>query len=66
MLNKEQTVQAIEIIGKMYPEAECELDHKNVFELLCATIMSAQATDVSVNKVTPKLFDMYPTSKDLA
>ena len=66
MLNKEQTVQAIEIMGEMFPEAECELDHRNVFELLCATIMSAQATDISVNKVTPKLFEMYPTSKDLA
>ena len=49
-----------------YPEAECELDHANAFELLAATILSAQATDVSVNKVTPTLFARYPTPADLA
>ncbi len=49
-----------------YPEAECELDYSTPFELLTATILSAQATDVSVNKATPKLFEAYPTPADLA
>ena len=49
-----------------YPEAECELDFENPFQLLTATILSAQATDVSVNKATPKLFVRFPTPEDLA
>ncbi|MCQ3814309.1 MAG: endonuclease III [Acidimicrobiia bacterium] len=43
-----------------YPEAYCELDHRNAFELLVATILSAQATDVGVNKATPALFAAFP------
>ncbi len=50
----------------MYPDAECELDHRNPFELLIATILSAQATDVGVNKVTPDLFAVYPDAHALA
>jgi endonuclease III len=49
-----------------YPEAECELNHRNPFELLTATILSAQTTDVRVNMVTPTLFAKYPTPADLA
>lgn len=49
-----------------YPEAECELVHSNPFELLIATILSAQATDVGVNKVTPALFARYPDAEALA
>ena len=44
----------------------CELDHRNPFELLAATILSAQTTDVRVNMVTPALFARYPTPADLA
>ncbi|NLD76175.1 MAG: endonuclease III [Acidimicrobiales bacterium] len=44
----------------------CELDHSNSFELLTATILSAQSTDVQINKVTPALFARYPTPHDLA
>jgi endonuclease-3 len=44
----------------------CELDHANPFQLLVATIMSAQTTDVNVNKVTPALFARFPTPEDLA
>lgn len=51
---------------KMYPEVYCELEHKDVYELVIAVALSAQATDVSVNKVTPKLFSKYPTIFDLA
>src|SRR6476646_8531326 len=49
-----------------YPEARCELDHHNAFELLAATILSAQCTDARVNMVTPTLFAAYPTPEDLA
>ncbi len=49
-----------------YPEAECELDHETPFQLLIATILSAQATDVGVNKVTPGLFAQYPDAESLA
>ena len=44
----------------------CELDHRNPYELLAATILSAQTTDQRVNMVTPVLFDRYPTPEDLA
>src|SRR6187399_925512 len=49
-----------------YPDAHCELDHRNAFELLCATILSAQCTDARVNMVTPVLFARYPTPFELA
>lgn len=49
-----------------YPEAICELDHRNAFELLTATILSAQSTDKRVNMVTPALFERFPTPEDLA
>jgi endonuclease III len=48
-----------------YPDAVCELDHSNAFELLAATILSAQCTDARVNMVTPRLFARYPTAADL-
>ena len=49
-----------------YPDAVCELDHRNAFELLAATILSAQATDVGVNKATPGLFARFPDPWSLA
>lgn len=49
-----------------FPEAKCELDHRNPFELLAATILSAQCTDARVNMVTPGLFAAYPTPEALA
>jgi endonuclease-3 len=45
----------------LFPDAFCELNHKNHFELLVAVMLSAQTTDVSVNKVTPALFEKFPT-----
>jgi len=53
-------------LDKAYPAATCELNHKNAFQLLVATILSAQCTDVRVNMVTPVLFAKYPTPADLA
>ncbi|MEP6765301.1 MAG: endonuclease III [Gemmatimonadaceae bacterium] len=49
-----------------YPDAHCALNHRNAFELLAATILSAQCTDVRVNLVTPALFKRYPNAKALA
>jgi endonuclease-3 len=48
----------------LYPHAECALHHENAFELLVATILSAQCTDERVNKVTPELFRKYPNPQD--
>ena len=50
----------------LYPSAECELTHSNAYELLAATILSAQCTDVRVNMVTPALFAKYPNPLALA
>ena len=55
-----------ERLAQEYPHAECELDHGNAFELLAATILSAQATDVGVNKATPGLFARFPDPWSLA
>ena len=60
---KRETMEAIEIMYEMFPNAECELKHKNPFELLIAVILSAQATDVSVNKATPGLFALFQHQK---
>jgi endonuclease III len=62
-------VKASEILShlrKLYPDARCALDHQNAFQLLCATILSAQCTDARVNLVTPTLFERYPTPFELA
>jgi len=53
-------------LAEEYPDARCELDHRNAYELLAATILSAQCTDARVNMVTPQLFACYPTPDDLA
>ena len=53
-------------LAVLYPGAECELTHSNPYELLAATILSAQCTDARVNMVTPALFKKYPTPKALA
>ncbi|WP_313628165.1 endonuclease III [Enterococcus italicus] len=60
MINKQKTLIALQKMMDMYPEAHGELVHKNAFELLIAVILSAQATDISVNKVTPDLFAKFP------
>jgi endonuclease-3 len=53
-------------LRKMHPDAHCELDHANAFQLLCATVLSAQTTDVAVNKATPKLFARFPDARTMA
>lgn len=56
----------MDILQKEYPDAQCELQFKTPFQLLIATILSAQTTDVSVNKVTGPLFKEFPDAKALA
>ena len=55
-----------DVLATEYPGAECELDHRNGFELLIATILAAQCTDERVNQVTRPLFQQYPTAADIA
>jgi endonuclease-3 len=56
----------LEGLEELYPDVDCELDRETPFQLLCATILSAQCTDERVNKVTPELFRRYPTPAALA
>lgn len=56
----------LEELDKLFPQANCALRHRNAWELLVATILSAQCTDERVNKVTPELFKKYPSIQDLA
>ena len=66
MLKKEQIKEVLDILEDTYPEAECALHHKNVFQLIVAVALSAQTTDKSVNLVTPALFERYPDAQALA
>lgn len=66
MTLKERSLKIIQKLKKAYPDAECALNFKNPLELLIATILSAQCTDVRVNKVTKDLFEKYRTAKDYA
>ncbi len=65
-LAPERVAAILEVLQKTYPNVVCALTHKNAFELVIATALSAQTTDVNVNKVTPELFKLYPTPKRLA
>lgn len=59
-----QTTKILETLSEMYPEAKCELNFRNPFELLIATILSAQSTDKKVNEVTARLFAKYNKPED--
>lgn len=61
-----KTLEIFNLLEEMHPEAKCALDHRSKFELLIAVVLSAQTTDVSVNKVTPSLFEKYPDPNSLA
>jgi len=63
---KKRARKLLTALKKLYPEADCALMHRDPFQLLVATILSAQSTDETVNKVTPVLFDTYPTPNALA
>ena len=64
VLSKEEMDEVIGILLKTYPDATVELEHSSTFELLIATILSAQCTDVRVNKITRELFKDYNTPED--
>lgn len=66
LLSKSDVPKVVAGLRTLYPEATCELDHRNAFELLTATILSAQTTDKRVNMVTPNLFAKYPDAQALA
>lgn len=63
---KNKIAGIISALKKSYPDADCALEHRNVFELLVATILSAQCTDERVNKTTPALFSRYPDAAAMA
>jgi endonuclease-3 len=65
-LAPERIRQIIAGLDQLYPKATCALTHRSAWELLVATILSAQSTDVRVNMVTPVLFEKYPTVQDFA
>jgi endonuclease III len=62
----ERLSEILRILNETYPNVKCALHHNNAWELLVATILSAQCTDVRVNMVTPGLFKKYPTPKQFA
>ena len=59
-------LEIISLLKEAYPDARCALEHESAYQLLCATILSAQCTDARVNLVTPTLFARYPTPFELA
>ena len=65
-MDKEKVKKVLDLLEEEYPEAECALHHRNVFELIVAVALSAQTTDKSVNQVTPELFEKYPDAEALS
>jgi len=65
-LAPERVGEILKRLDQMYPAATCALHHQTAWELLVATILSAQSTDANVNRVTPALFKKYPTVQDFA
>jgi endonuclease-3 len=65
-MRKDRVTAILPILKRTYPDAKCSLDHRNALELLVATILSAQSTDLRVNIVTKDLFKKYRTAKDYA
>jgi endonuclease-3 len=58
--------ETVKVLRRVYPRAECSLSFDSPFQLLAATILSAQCTDARVNAVTPELFSRFPTPRDMA
>src|SRR3989449_10113859 len=63
---QERVSEILKRLDQLYPGVTCALTHRNAWELLVATILSAQSTDVRVNMVTPEIFKKYPTVQDFA
>ena len=66
MYPKENAIKLVEILKEYYPDAKCSLNFNTPFELLIATILSAQCTDDRVNRTTPTLFAKYHTPEDFS
>lgn len=66
LVSRKTALDMAEKLCELYPNADCELTFDSTFQLLTAVIMSAQTTDIQVNKVTPELFSRFPTARDLA
>ena len=66
MTTRERACEAMRRLGEMYPQAHIALDYDDPWHLLVAVILSAQTTDVGVNRVTPHLFERFPNPQDLA
>lgn len=66
ILSHDEADKCLDVLEETYPDAKCELEHKSPFELLVATILSAQCTDVRVNKVTEEMFKKYNKPEDFA
>ena len=63
---KKRARSVIEMLRTHFPDTQCSLEHKDAWQLLVATILSAQCTDARVNSVTPGLFEQFPTPRDFA
>lgn len=63
---RSRVVEILHRLAQEYPDSRCSLDHEGPFQLLAATILSAQCTDALVNRVTPELFARYPTAGEMA
>ncbi len=63
---RKAATETFRLLRAAHPDAHCELDHENPFQLLVATVLSAQSTDVAVNQVTPALFHRWPTPLELS
>ena len=66
ILSHEEADKCLDVLEETYPDAKCELEHRSPFELLVATILSSQCTDVRVNKVTEEMFKKYNKPEDFA
>src|SRR5579863_7571567 len=62
----DRIAEILKLLDQLYPDVTCALTHESAWELLVATILSAQSTDVNVNRVTPELFRKYPTVEAFA
>lgn len=65
-MKKDNITTILDILENTYPDAECALDHADVFQLIVSVVLSAQTTDKSVNLVTPDLFSAYPDASALS
>jgi endonuclease-3 len=63
---RERARRIVDRLGEAYPDSRCSLEHESPYQLLLATVLSAQCTDALVNRVTPELFARYPSPADLA